>query len=97
MIQAAGIEHAFRFLNEKAVGVWMKGGFVTGKSARSPAFLPVGRGGAESRLCKRVHISRKPPPSGRGASLLKSDARFQLYLLELLITNYFIHTFSGFF
>jgi len=28
MIEAAGIEHAFRFLNEKVVGVWMKGEFL---------------------------------------------------------------------
>ena len=28
MIEAAGIEHAFRFLNQKVVEVWMKGEFL---------------------------------------------------------------------
>jgi len=32
----------------------------TGKSAGCPAFLPVGRGGEESRPCNRNYISRKP-------------------------------------
>ena len=35
---------------------------LTGKSAGCPAFLPVGRGGEESRTSNRIYISRKPRP-----------------------------------
>jgi len=34
----------------------------TGKSAGCPAFLPVGRGGEESRPCNHIYITRKPQP-----------------------------------
>ena len=37
---------------------------VAGKSAGRSAFLPVGRGGEESRPCNQIHISRKPRPVG---------------------------------
>ena len=36
----------------------------TGKSAGCPAFLPVGRGGEESRPYNHIYISRKPRPVG---------------------------------
>ena len=37
---------------------------VAGKSAGCPVFLPVGRGGEESRPCNDSYISRKPRPVG---------------------------------
>jgi hypothetical protein len=37
---------------------------VTGKSAGCPAFLPVSRGGEESRPYNCIYISRKPRPVG---------------------------------
>ena len=45
---------------------------ITGKSAGCPAFLPVGRGGEESRSCHHIEITRKPrpvPAVGRGGEL----------------------------
>jgi len=36
--------------------------FLTGKSAGCPDFLPVGRGGEESRPYNHIFISRKPRP-----------------------------------
>jgi hypothetical protein len=35
---------------------------LTGKSAECPTFLPVGRGGEESRPYNHTYISRKPQP-----------------------------------
>jgi hypothetical protein len=40
-----------------------------GKSAGCPAFLPVGRGGEESRPCNHIYITRKLPPSYVGGEL----------------------------
>jgi hypothetical protein len=42
----------------------LQGGLFTGKSAGCPAFLPVGKGGEESRPCNHNYISRKPRPVG---------------------------------
>ena len=46
---------------------------VTGKSAGCPAFLPVGRGGEESRPYNHILHFPEAPPCGRGASLLILD------------------------
>jgi hypothetical protein len=44
---------------------------VTGKSAGCPAFLPVGRGGEESRPCNHIYVTRKPRPVGGELHLLE--------------------------
>ena len=45
----------------------------TGKSAGCPAFLPVGRGGDESRPYNHIYISRKPRPVGEELHFLISQ------------------------
>ena len=46
---------------------------VTGKSAGCPAFLPVGRGGEESRPCNHIYLTRKPRPEGGELHLISFD------------------------
>jgi hypothetical protein len=52
----------------------------TGKSAGCPTFLPLGRGGEESRPYNHIFLSRKPHPLG-GESHSSSVDLFNTYLL----------------
>jgi len=63
----------------------------TGKSAGCPAFLPLGRGGEESRPYNHIFISRKPHPLGGELQSSFLDL-FNTYLL--IFVKVFLHSSS---
>ena len=65
----------------------------TGKSAGCPAFLPLGRGGEESRPYNHIFLSRKPHPLGGEIHSSFLDL-FNTYLL-IFVKVFFYSLYSG--